>query len=456
MENKVERCNDRVKTAAKQDLNAMDLAAKNAMNNFTDHVNKENIASANKLGKLLIDMDKIEKRATKNLTEQNKAVDKLKSEVKKAENEGILTINKNANQKIQSINNMVTKAQDLIDKLHGTTSITKERTKDINNLMTMLSNRLEGLSDKFDETITNISDQEQMRVLQWMEKRMQILKANTNDDVIQGMITIKKELEDTLDEVRKERNMITEERKLLEGDRHLFHQWWQSIKTSHQAPDTVLSNQNLHVNTSNNEVDTNNNEDLSDNSNLDSNQDCDRVFTFKRVDQHDEQPARSPINGRVDQEAPQANQQIISIDHLTPKQFPNDIELPLPDLTTITFQKNIFKYHGNINYADNLPLNIDNCWYYDIITFNGVKLTNCSSKYITVSDETVPSNVYGARKETQSPARNSTRCHVRNPYTNSNLQPPPQVQYPYNQPQQMVHNPYRKSTHPTNRYQQQR
>ena len=120
------------------------------------------------------------------------------------------------------------KAQDLIDKLHGTTSITKECTNEINNLMTMLSNRLKGLSDKFDETITNISDQKQMRKLQWMEKRMHFLKENTNDN-IQGMIKVKKELEDTLDAVRKERKLITEEQELMEGDRSAFYQWWTTI-----------------------------------------------------------------------------------------------------------------------------------------------------------------------------------------------------------------------------------
>ena len=82
LEDKVERCNDRIKTSSKHDLTAMDSGAKNAMKKFTDHVNNENVESANKIGKMIIDMEQIEKRASKNLTEQNKAVDKLKSEVK--------------------------------------------------------------------------------------------------------------------------------------------------------------------------------------------------------------------------------------------------------------------------------------------------------------------------------------------------------------------------------------
>lgn len=37
-------------------------------------------------------------------------------------------------------------------------SATQERKKEINNIMTILSNWLEGLSDKFDKTISIISD----------------------------------------------------------------------------------------------------------------------------------------------------------------------------------------------------------------------------------------------------------------------------------------------------------
>jgi hypothetical protein len=63
--------------------------------------------------------------------------------------------------------------------------------------MTTLSNRLEGLNDKFDENITAISDKEQMRVLQWMEKRMNFMKDNTNDDVIQKMMKMQSKLEES-------------------------------------------------------------------------------------------------------------------------------------------------------------------------------------------------------------------------------------------------------------------
>jgi hypothetical protein len=82
------------------------------------------------------------------------------------------------------------------------------------------------------------------------------------------------------------------------------------------------------------------------------------------------------------------------------------------------FDKNIFKYHGNINYEDNLPVYNTSTWFYDIFTFNRVKLTNCSSKYITVSEETVPTNVYDA--------------HNNNPVCNP-------VHNPYRKPQQKVH-----------------
>ena len=124
LENKVERCNDRINTSAKQDLTAMESAAMMAMKTFTDHVNKENVQSANKIWKMIIDMEQIEKRTTKNLKEHQKSCDRLKSEVKKAENESILTINKHANQKITNMQGTMKQAQDLIDILKGTKTIT--------------------------------------------------------------------------------------------------------------------------------------------------------------------------------------------------------------------------------------------------------------------------------------------------------------------------------------------
>jgi hypothetical protein len=445
LDNKVERCNDRIKTSAKQDLNAMDSAAKTAMKSFTDHVNKENIQSANKIGKLIIDVEQTEKRTSKNLKEHQKSCDRLKSEVKKAENESILTINKHANQKINDMQGTLKKAQALIDTLNGTKTITNERKKEINNLMTTLSNRLEGLSDKFDENITAISDKEQMRVLQWMEKRMKFMKDNTNDDVIQKLIGIQQKLEQSLEEVQKERTLVNEERQLLEGDRNAFYQWWQNIKQDidHNKPNDkqfTFDTAPLQVDTTHNHQRNNDPVHNFHDTNIqtkEDDQDINYSYTFKLVDKHDEQPARSPINGRVDQEAPQPNQQIIKVEYFTKDEFPSDVQNPIPHGTLITYDQNIFKCKARINYHDNLPTYITDKWYYDIKTLNGVKLTNCSSKYITTDKEHVPSNVYG-----------STTNAVHNPYTSRKSQP---VQNPYRkQPsdraQQQEHNPYRQQS----------
>jgi hypothetical protein len=107
--------------------------------------------------------------------------------------------------------------------------------------MRILSNRLEGITDKFDENISIISDAEKMNMMEWMEKRRVFMKNDTNDAVIQRMMTLKSEFEKSLDALAKEHKLITEERQLLEGDRSLFHQWWQSIK----AP--MMYQTNLHL-----------------------------------------------------------------------------------------------------------------------------------------------------------------------------------------------------------------
>jgi hypothetical protein len=115
--------------------------------------------------------------------------------------------------------------------------------------------------------------------------------------------------------------MITDERKLLEGDRHLFHQWWQSLKDSQDAPNKFTFDQQstLQVDTSRQSHD--HNDQHNDNLELDRQ----RLYTFKRVDNHDDLPARSPMNGRVDPSVPQANQQIINIAQYTYDNFPTNI-----------------------------------------------------------------------------------------------------------------------------------
>ena len=52
---------------------------------------------------------------------------KRKVKLKKAENEGVLTINKTANDHISSLNTIVSDSTELIDKLIGTTSITNSK-----------------------------------------------------------------------------------------------------------------------------------------------------------------------------------------------------------------------------------------------------------------------------------------------------------------------------------------
>ena len=91
----------------------------------------------------------------------------------------------------------------------------------------------------------------------------------------------------------------------------------------------------------------------------------------------------------MDQGIPQANQQVQRIDHFTLDQFPPDVQPPLNEGTQVEYQQNIYKYNGHISY-DNLPLYINDTWYYDILTTRNVKLTNCSSKYMTEVHEVVP------------------------------------------------------------------
>lgn len=245
----------------------------------------------------------------------------------------------------------------------------------------------------------------------------------------------------------------------MEGDRNAFYQWWRNLKDDldHGNTPTINIDNNtnaietavpLSINTTreyhhhqeqnkhhhheqiNNYINQDNQENLR--------------FTFKLVDKHDEQPARSPINGKIDQEAPQSNQQIIQVDHFTSNEFPPDVDMPIPDGTLITYDQNIFKCKARINYQeDNLPTYITDKWSYDIKTLkNGVKLTNCSSKYITVDKETVPHHVYGAQPVV-----------VKNPYKQKSHQP---VHNPYRRqqsptrPTQQVQNPYRQQSHKQN------
>ena len=402
------------------------------MQTFTDHVQVETKASTATMGKLKIEMENIEKRTKRNLVEHNKSVEKLKSEVKKAENEGITAINTLSNAKLTQLKSDLNDAQELTDKLNGTKTITEERKKEINNLMMILSNRLEGLTDKFDENISIISDNEKMNTMKWMEKRREFMKSDTSDQVVQQMINIKKELETALDAAKKERILLTEEREHLEGDRHAFYQWWDSLKET-----TKPANNNRHFTFDNqDETDTATNvqdkhetkstlnsipeeqysgplqaHHVDDNYQVDIN----LKFTFKDVDKHDNQPARSPMHGKVDQEAPQPNQQVYAVDHFTPEQFPPHVLPPLKDGTPIIYDYNVFKCHGHINYKDNLPTYISDTWFYDIRTTNGVKLTNCSGRYVNTNEETVPTTVYGASTRVHNPYKKKAPTVV-NPY----------------------------------------
>ena len=419
LDDKVVNWNNKFTTNVQKDHQTMLTTSKLAMTTFTDHVNTETKESTKALGTLKIDMENIEKRTKRNLQEHSKSVEKLKSEVKKAENEGISAINTLSNMKLRQIKQDITKAQDVTDKLNGTKAITDERKKEINNLMVILSKRLEGLSDKFDENISIISDNEKMNVMQWMEKRREFIKSDTNDVVIQQMIKLKKELESTLDAVTKERKLITEERELLEGDRAAFYQWWQSIKATTMNNKFTFGQGNKDLS-----IDTTRSAPIDSNDNWFD----EPVYTFKQVDKHDPQPARSPTNGRVDQEAPQPNQQIYKVDHFTEDQFPSTVDNPLKDGTPIVYDYTVFKCQGTINYQDNLPTYISDTWFYDIRTLNGIKLTNCSGRYIRLNYENVPTNIHGA----------TTTSKVRNPYIKKKTQ--------------QVHNPYRqRSTTPPRR-----
>ena len=452
LDNKVDKCNKSITTTVKQDHKDLMRASKTAMTTFTNHVHEETLESANKTEKLRIEMEQLEQKTVKSLNAHNKSMEKVKSEMQKAENEGVMTINRTANNKIQDVKSNILKAQELIDKLNGTKSITQDRKKEINNMMTVLSNRLEGLSDKFDETITIISDQEKMRVLEWMAKRTAFMKSNTNDDVIQKMIKLQKEMEESLDAVKEERKLINEERELMEGDRNAFYQWWDSLKRN-EVPNSETRRFNFN---NTNQPSTNDTQAPQDHQHQENQnqeeyhrdeqgnkldlqiktEEPDLVYTFKHVDTHDEQPARSLMHGKVDHTLPQPNQQILRMEHYTCDNFPDHIQPPLKHDTPITYSNNIFKCQGTINYKDNIPTYITDCWYYDIRTTHNVRLTNCAGKFISVNEEDVPSKIYGA-----------TSQKVTNPVHNP---------YAKKAPQQ-VRNPYRKSTpaHSSNHRQQQ-
>lgn len=101
LDQKVTNCNDIINTSTViEDKKTIMIASTAAMKTCTNHVNRETSNSSTEIGKMRIEMENIEKRTKQNLTEHNKSVDKLKSEVKKAENKGVSTINRLSNQKL--------------------------------------------------------------------------------------------------------------------------------------------------------------------------------------------------------------------------------------------------------------------------------------------------------------------------------------------------------------------
>jgi hypothetical protein len=330
-------------------------------------------------------VDSAQTKAHTIIKSNQRNIDLAKGELKKAEHEGIIAVNKTANNHIKDINTIISKSTDLIDKLKGTHSITNAKQKEIDNMMIILQKRIHGATDKFEEMISLQSDNERVSFINWMNKRLQFMQNKEGEgDTIQLLMSKYEKLIEALDLAAKERMKLNAERTLLEADRHSFQQWWDAIKGKFDQP-TIPEP----INTGVRETRSETYQSSSSPSSVYIDQEQHR-FTFKMVDKHNDNPTRSPTHGKVDQELPQPNQQIHRVDHFTVDEFPPEVCNPLQHGTHVQYNQNIFKYMGQITYEDNLPSFINDTWYYDIITTRQVKLINCSGKYITEVEETLP------------------------------------------------------------------
>lgn len=403
--NEVQQVCDKVEQVAKRGTEKMEKAVKDDSNTILNTLEK----ASHKFSQQILDithdakeefktlhikMKEVQDKSHTNVKSQQKNLDKAKGQIKKAENEGVLTINKTANDHISSLNTIVSDSTELIDKLIGTTSITNSKQQEIDNMMITLQKRIHGATDKFEEMICMQTDKERINFIQWMDKRLKILKQQEGDgDIINQLMMKHDKLVTALDIVAKERMKLNAERIMLEGDRNAFQQWWNAIKGDfdngghNNTPPPINTNINMtHDEEERPSEATEQQSSSSSSIYVDKNSD---IFTFKVVDKHNDHPRRSPSH-KIDPSTPQPNQQVQKVDQFTFNQFPRGVDKPKPHGTHVKYHQNIYKYHGHINYDDNPPSYINDTWYYDIITTKNVKLINCSEKYMEDTVEVIP------------------------------------------------------------------
>ena len=392
---KVEKkCKTTMESAIKKDSDTILNTIEKASIKFANQMNDVTNDAKEEFKSIQIKMNDVQTRSHSNVKTHQKIIDKAKGELKKAEYEGIVTLNNNANDHIQFMNNLVNKSSELLDKLHGTHQITATKQKEIDNMMIILQKRIHGATDKFEEVICSTTDKERTSFIEWMNKRMRFLDNKEGEgDTINQLMMKHHKLELAIEEMATERTKIRAERLLLEGDRHVFNQWWNTIKNkldnqhTNQQPPTNSQRYSEHHESDSDPPSLNQQSSSSSSSVYINNEP--KLFTFKKVDMHDENPKQSPKHGKLNHNIPQANQQILRLDRLTADEFPPEVQPPMKEGTQVQYQQNIYNYIGVISY-DNLPVFINDTWYYDLVTTRNVKLNNCSSKYMTEIHEVVP------------------------------------------------------------------
>ena len=224
-------CNIKMEKSVIQDKDTILNTIETAADKFASQMLDVTGNATDEFKVIQMKMDEVQTKTHSNLKTHQKNMDKVKGEIKKAEYEGVTTVNRTANNQVTVLNKLVSESSELIDKLVGTKHITATKQKEIDNMMVTLQKRIHGATKKFEEVVCTQTDIERTSFIKWMNKRMKFINNVIGEgDIINQLMNKHDKLVNALDKLAKERMKLNAERLLLEGDRSAFQTWWDTVK----------------------------------------------------------------------------------------------------------------------------------------------------------------------------------------------------------------------------------
>ncbi len=149
----------------------------------------------------------------------------IQNEIRLAENESIMCINRCGNQHLTDMKDLVQQSTELVQSLQKCISDAANSRREVKSSLTHLRTQTQELYQRFGDDITEAADEERDLFRTWLAERKKLLDGNSE---------IFHELNTERDLLRAERRLLSTERDLWKKDRLEFQEWADDMKASMQ------------------------------------------------------------------------------------------------------------------------------------------------------------------------------------------------------------------------------